>query len=659
MSVFRIWLAVGICTWGTCGAEEVAERRANNDMVVLQNVPPVPARIVQDLNRFQNIRGAAFDGWVRNGKGVYISTRFGDVSQLHRVEMPGGARHQLTFFPEPIGATSLPRDGEQMAFLMDAGGNENAQVFVLDPRTAEHRMVSDGSSRNGAVIWHPDGRHIACQSTRRNGRSNDVWLIDTADPTAAKLLLESPDGSWWGPAAFNDDGNQLLVQQYVSVSDSRIHLVDLDTGTHERVLGSAEAPTRNLLNTSAFGANDQGFYYVTDQEGDFAQLAYFDLASAKTTIVSGDIPWDVEDVALSNDGQRGAFVVNTGGVSQLYLFDTRTHRYEAVDNLPVGVIGGLAFSPQAPARLALTISTSKTPSDIFVLELAAEATAHKELVRWTYSEVGGLDTDQFSEPQLVDFPTFDQDAGVSRRIPAFVYKPRGKGPFPVIVSIHGGPESQFRPRFSSRFQLWMQKLGAAVIAPNVRGSRGYGKDYVSLDNGVLRENSVKDIGALLDWIQTQPDLDESRVAVYGGSYGGYMVLATSVHYSHRLKAAVDVVGISNFVTFLQNTQDYRRDLRRVEYGDERDPRMRAHLNRISPTNNVERIRVPMLVIQGQNDPRVPVTEAEQIVAALREQGNEVWYMNALNEGHGYRKKENVDLYNQVVTMFLEKYLLSH
>jgi dipeptidyl aminopeptidase/acylaminoacyl peptidase len=203
----------------------------------------------------------------------------------------------------------------------------------------------------------------------------------------------------------------------------------------------------------------------------------------------------------------------------------------------------------------------------------------------------------------------------------------------------------------------MAKLGVAIVVPNVRGSAGYGKTYLGLDNGFRREDSVKDIGALLDWIATQPDLDEDRVAVFGGSYGGYMVLASAVHYSDRLRAAVDIVGISSFVTFLENTQDYRRDLRRVEYGDERDPEMRAHLEKISPLNNVDKISVPMFVVQGENDPRVPVTESTQMVTALREQGNTVWYMNALNEGHGYRKKENRDIYQQATVLFLQQYLV--
>jgi dipeptidyl aminopeptidase/acylaminoacyl peptidase len=227
---------------------------------------------------------------------------------------------------------------------------------------------------------------------------------------------------------------------------------------------------------------------------------------------------------------------------------------------------------------------------------------------------------------------------------------------PVIITIHGGPESQYRPNFNSNIQFWVNKLGAAVIAPNVRGSGGYGGAYVGLDNGYKREDSVKDIGALLDWIATQPDLDQDRVAVIGGSYGGYMSLASAVHYSDRLRAAVDVVGISNFVTFLKNTKDYRRALRRPEYGDERDPEMFQFLQKMSPNNNVEKIKIPLLVVQEQNDPRVPVTESEQIVKALRAQGNDVWYMNALNEGHGYRRKENRDIYQQTVVMFFKKHL---
>jgi dipeptidyl aminopeptidase/acylaminoacyl peptidase len=292
-----------------------------------------------------------------------------------------------------------------------------------------------------------------------------------------------------------------------------------------------------------------------------------------------------------------------------------------------------------------------------VLDLKRKPLSAGKLTRWTFSEVGGLSTAEFSEPIVFTFPSSVEGMEEQIPIPAFAYLPKGEGPFPVIIHVHGGPENQYRPRFNSDFQMWIDQLGAAVIAPNIRGSLGYGSYYITMDDGYKREASVQDIGALLEWIEQQPQLDENRVAIIGASYGGYVALASAVYYSDRLRAAVDRVGISNFVTFLENTQDYRRDLRRVEYGDERDPEMRAHLEKISPLNNVEKISVPMFVVQGENDPRVPVTEATQMVAALREQGNTVWYMNALNEGHGYRKKENRDIFQQATVLFLQQYLV--
>jgi dipeptidyl aminopeptidase/acylaminoacyl peptidase len=299
------------------------------------------------------------------------------------------------------------------------------------------------------------------------------------------------------------------------------------------------------------------------------------------------------------------------------------------------------------------INSPRSPGDVYSIDLGRRPA----LTRWTHSEAGGLDTSRFADADLIRYPTFDEVEGARRTIPAFVYRPQGEGPFPVVVQIHGGPEAQALPTFSAIRQFWIDELGVAVIAPNVRGSAGYGRTFLDLDNGMLREDSVKDIGALLDWIATQPDLDATRVAVYGGSYGGYMVLASMIHFAERLRAGVDVVGISNFVTFLENTQDYRRDARRVEYGDERDPEMRAFLERISPTARAAEIRAPLLIAQGQNDPRVPASESEQMVATIREHGGTVWYFLALDEGHGFARKRNRDQFEAATALFLEKHLL--
>ena len=636
---------------------DVARSEANNGNLVMEDIPPVPQSVVADLNRYQNVRSAGFQAWTDDGAGIFVTTRFGDVSQIHHVGHAGGARTQITFFEEPTGGVSRQPQGSKMVFTMDAGGSEFSQIFLLDPSSSDDAlMLTDGESRNGAVVWDRRGEWIAYQSTRRNGASNDVWMMNINNPETAGTVYESPDGTWWGPSDFSPDNQKLLILNYVGNADSRIHLLDLESGKMRMVAGDPENPGANF--PIAFDREGKGFYYITDINGEFQQLAWKSFEEGAAPIfVTADIPWHIEGATVTEDRTRAAFTVNQSGFSKLYLLDLTSREYKPVDSIPTGLVGGMEFSPDG-TKLGMTLNTSQTPSDSFVLNLGDGALEYGELTRWTYSEVGGLDTGTFVQPELVAYPTFDSDTGGPGSIPAWVYKPEGEGPYPVIIAIHGGPESQARPSFSSTYQIWLQKLGAAVIRPNVRGSDGYGKHYMSLDNGFKREDSVKDIGALLDWIKTQPDLDESRVAVFGGSYGGYMVLASAVHYSDRLKAAVDIVGISNFVTFLENTQDYRRDLRRAEYGDERDPDMRAHLEAISPLNHVDRIRIPMFVVQGQNDPRVPVTEAEQVVAALREQGLPVWYMNALNEGHGYRKKENRDVYQQATMMFLREHLLN-
>ena len=634
---------------------DVRQRTANDGNLVMEDVPEIPADIVGDLNRYQNVRSAAFREWSADGNSLFVSTRFGDVSNLHRVDMPGGARHQVTFFDEPVGQVARRPGGSMLTFTRDAGGSEFSQIFVLSPDGGDARMLTDGESRNGGVIWDRDGRRFAYQSTARNGASNDVWVMDPDAPEDKRIVLESPDGTFWAATEFSKSGSRILVANYVSVTDSRVNLLDLDTGDVTLLAGSAENPSVNL--PLAFDDGNDGFWLITDRAGEFNVLAWQPLEQgAESEYVTADIPWNVEGAALSDDRSRMAFTVNEGGRSVLYLLDPASREYRAVDGIPVGLVGGLEFSPDG-RRLAMTINTAKTPSDTFVLDLGRAPLDHGKLERWTFSEVGGLDTSTFREPELIDFPTFDEVNGISRQIPAWLYKPAGDGPFPVVNSIHGGPEGQSRPYFSSTYQLWLEKLGVAVLLPNVRGSTGYGKTYVTLDNGFRREDSVKDIGALLDWIETRPDLDQDRVAVFGGSYGGYMVLASAVHFSDRLRAAVDIVGISSFVTFLENTEDYRRDLRRVEYGDERDPEMRAHLEKISPVNNVGKINIPLFIVQGENDPRVPVTESVQMVEALREQGQPVWYMNALNEGHGYRKKENRDIYQQATVLFLRTHLL--
>ena len=637
------------CFLGVISALSSQESRTeNNGNLILEDIPAIPNSIKEDLSKFQNVRSAAFRGFNNQNEGLFISTRFGNVSQLHLVKSPGAARNQITYFQEPIGSVAIHPTLSSIAFTMDRGGSEYSQIYLLDPKSASTQMLTDGVSRNGGPLWSNSGDRIAFQNTKRNGSSNDVWVMSIDDPENTKLILESPDGSWWGAVDWTEDDDKVLIQNYISIANSKAYIVDLNTQKKTLLLGKKDAPSVN--SALAFDKDDKGIFFITNQYGEFNQLAYYNIATSEVTVISKEISWDVDGFSISEDSKKAAFVVNENGYSSLYLLNPKSFAFKKVTTLPIGLIGSMQFSKDNRS-LGLTLNTYQSPSDTYVLDLQYSSLRYGKLTRWTYSEVGGLDTSKFVEPELIHYESFD-----GRKIPAFIYSKKTGSPQPVIISIHGGPEGQARPSFSSTYQLWMANLGAAVITPNVRGSDGYGKEYLSLDNGFKREDSVKDIGALLDWIKTQPHLDSNRVAVYGGSYGGYMVLASAVYYSDRLKAAVDIVGISNFVTFLKNTKDYRRDLRRVEYGDERDPDMEAFLQNISPNNNVDQIQVPMFVVQGENDPRVPVTEAEQVVKSLRNNGKKVWYMNALNEGHGYRKKENRDIYQQAVILFLKENL---
>ncbi len=643
-------------------AERRVERRTANDgRVVLEDIPEIPPHFGDLLRPFHNIRSATLHDFSGDGCSLYITTRFAETQQLHRIDAPEGARHQLTFCSEPVQEAGLRPGGgpDCLAFLMDRAGDESYQIYLFIPSTGQVQRLTDGRARNGSLLWSPDGKWLACRSTRRDLRSNDIWLTDPDSPAEARKIVDAPEQAWLSPAAWSPDSRLLAIQVYRSATDRAIGLLDLDSGDFRMVAGSVR---KGIYDPLAFTADGSALFIRTDEGGDLNRLARLDLEREAMDVITGDLPWDIGSFALSGD--RAAFVVNRHGYGDLYRLDPKSGAYSPVDGLPKGLVSRLRFSPDG-RRLGFTLDRSTGPGDVWTLDLDSETNGETEgrdaLQRWTQSEVGGLPSSTFVEPELVHYPTFDSVSDSSgntqsREIPAFVYRPKGEGPHPVVLRIHGGPESQFRPGFNSSVQAWVDRLGLAVIAPNVRGSSGYGRRYLELDNGMLRENSVKDIGALLDWIERQDDLDSKRVAVYGGSYGGYMVLASLIHFGERLRCGVDLVGISNFVTFLQNTKAYRRDLRRVEYGDERDPDMKSFLEAISPTRNASRIISPLFVAQGHNDPRVPFSEAEQIVADVRKTGQIVWYMDALDEGHGFRKKDNRDLFDQAVVTFLTQHL---
>lgn len=631
-------IALALLAAGAAAPAHSAPERVQRGNLVLEGLPEIPAEVSARLEQYQNTRGANLANWLHDGS-LLVSTRFAETNQIHRVSQPMGARRQLTFFHEPVNFAFVSPDRQHDGFIYprDTGGNEFFQLYWFNLASGESQLLTDGRSRNTNPVWSNRGDRFAYSSTRRDGRNYDVYVGRIGDEPH-RVVMEGE--GFWMPMDWSPDDQRLLLINYRSITDSSIAQLDIETGLVTPVFPQDEAVG---FAGAAFDRSGQGVFVVHDHGAEFKQMHHLDLRTGATAPVSGHIPWDVTGFTLSRDRQVLAYVVNDGGMSRLYLYDAARKRALPAPELPIGLIGTLQFSPDG-ARLALTLNTPQSPSDVLVYELRA-----RKLVRWTESEVGGLDTARFPLPELVDFPSFD-----GLRIPAWVLRPAGEGPHPVIVQIHGGPEAQARPVFNPLFAYWVNELGAAVISPNVRGSSGYGKTFLQLDNGVLREDSVRDIGALLDWIAAQPDLDAERVIVYGGSYGGYMVLASMVHFDERLLGGVSIVGISNFVTFLENTEAYRRDLRRVEYGDERDPEMRAFLESISPLSNADRINSPLFVAQGFNDPRVPYTESEQIVEAVRGNGMPVWYLLAMDEGHGFAKKTNRDYFQAATVMFFRE-----
>jgi dipeptidyl aminopeptidase/acylaminoacyl peptidase len=610
----------------------------------LEGTPPIPEALRERLQQYLNTRSASLLDIADDASSILVTTRFGETAQLHRVAMPGGARQQLTFAREPVSRGSMvPGASDKapaFAYVSDSGGDEQYQLFRLDLAGWRTTRLTDGKSRNVEPIWSDDGRQLAWASTARNGRDFDIWLSDGARSGAATLAVEG--NGMWKPLDFSADGRALLILESVSIAEGRLHLADLGQKTLKN-LTPGDAPV--AYRDAVLSADGRTAYVTSDRDGEFVSLYELDLTTAEWRALARNIPWNVEELELSGDGRTLAFVTNEGGPGRLYLLDTRTRRVTSVAGLADGIPSGLKFARRVPVLGFSLLSATRT-GDAYTYDLG-----RGKLTRWTESEMGGLDPARFVAPQLIEYASFD-----GTKIPALYHRPAGSGPFPVLLYVHGGPEAQARPFFSPLIQYLVSEAGIAVIEPNVRGSDGYGKTYLSLDNAERREDSVKDIGALLDFVATRAELDPKRLAVMGGSYGGYMVLASLVHFGERIRAGVDVVGISNFVTFLENTAEYRRDLRRVEYGDERDAAMRSHLLAISPLSHADRIQSSLFVAQGANDPRVPASEAEQILKAVRAAGHDVWYMLAPDEGHGFAKKENRDTFNLLAILFLQKHL---
>jgi dipeptidyl aminopeptidase/acylaminoacyl peptidase len=626
------------------GAQEAVIAPSENLVVV--NVPKIPGSLAETAGRYGSYRFAVVSGWHPTRREMLIRTRFADTPQVHLVKMPGGERQQLTFYPDSISAAQFhPNGGDYFVFVKDIGGGEWYQLYRYDMDTANVTLLTDGKSRNLLGSWSSGGDQIAYVSTRRTGQDTDLWVMNPADPKTDHLLTQLKGGGW-DPIDWSPDDKNILLQEEISINETYLWLVNTATG-EKTAITPRDTKEKVSYGSARFSKDGKGIYVTTDQGSEFQRLALLDMSGKNPKFLTSDIPWDVESFDLSHDGKRLAFVTNEEGLSVLHVMDTATQKDVRLPKLPAGVMQEVRWHRDGH-DLAFSLTNAQGAGDCYSLDVASG-----KLERWTVSETA-VKTDGFPAAELVHWKSFD-----GKMISGFLYKPSAKftGKRPVLVVIHGGPEGQSQPVFLGRANYYLNELGIALIYPNVRGSTGYGKTFSLMDNGFKREDTYKDIDALFDWLGTRPDLDADRIAVTGGSYGGHMTLAVSTFYSDRIRCSVDVVGMSNLVTFLEHTEGYRRDLRRVEYGDERDPKMHDFLENIAPMNNIEKIKKPMLVVAGKNDPRVPVTESEQIVGALKKQGTPVWYLMAKDEGHGFRKKQNQDFQFYTTVEFLEEYLL--
>ena len=505
--------------------------------------------------------------------------------------------------------------------------------------------MTDGKSRNTEPVWSNAGDRIIFSSSPAGGKGVSLSIINPLDPKTNRLLAQS-SGSYFKVYDWSPNDSQAVFVDYLSNSASTLWLIDVANGEKTLLSPKGEKPDE-YYDSPQFSKDGKGVFVITDHDSDVRRLAYIDLATKQFKYLSGQKS-DVEDFKIAPDGKTLAFITNEDGISRLHILDLKTDQEKPAPAVPLGIISDLKWHNNSQ-DLAFNFKSARTPTDVYSLNIQTG-----KVDQWTKAKTGEIDITKIPEPELIHWKSFD-----GKVISGFLYRPPSKwtGKRPVVIDIHGGPEEQYRPNFWGQDNYILNELGVAKIYPNIRGSSGYGKTFLNLDNGLKREDAVKDIGALLDWIKAQPFLDSERVMVTGASYGGYIALSVATNYSDRIRAVQSVVGPSNLVTFLENTEGWRRDVRRAEYGDERDPKMRSYFEATAPLNNAQKIKKPLFIVQGQNDPRVKTSEAEQMIAAVKKNGTPVWYLLAKDEGHDFMNQQNIDFQFYATVRFIQEYLL--
>jgi dipeptidyl aminopeptidase/acylaminoacyl peptidase len=640
----RIFLApLAAASWLAVSAAIAAPVVVRGNLV-LDGIPDAPDAATDLLDEYLGARDARPLGFTPKGA-LLIVTRFGDVDQLHLVERAGGERRQITFLHEPIEQGAFCPDANRNAFVYskDAAGDGNSQLYYQRVGEPSARRLSDGKSLNGGAIWSNSGRELAFFTTARDGASYDIDIVEPESGALPRLAVTG-DGAPWYPLDWSADDRKLLVRKHVSAYEDYLYVIDVGTGQKREVDAS---PSKAAIASARFSRDGTGVYYLSDRDGEYAKLRFVNLFTNEKSDISGRAPFEVETFALSKDGHYAAYVTNEGGTGKLNLVDLRSHQDLVPPRLPLaGVIDSLSFDADSKL-LTFAFAAANQPRDAYVLDVASN-----RLEPWTQSEAGPLDRAKLVVPRLSQFPTFDRGDGKSRQIPIYIYEPASTGPHPVLIVLHDGPDEQFRPVYDPWIEYVVNQLGFAVLAPNVRGSSGYGKSFAALARGALREDAVKDVGALLVWLALDSRFDSKHVFVAGRGYGGYLALAALVNYGERLRGAVALDAISDFIGFVSGTAPYSRMAEREEFGDERDTDTRMFLRRLSPLTNAERITRPVLLVQGKNAARVPLSQTDQLVNRLRGRGQTVWYLKANDEGDRFSRWQSRAAYYRAFAEFL-------
>lgn len=608
-------------------------------------VPPIPASLTREVQPYAGIYGLPLAQWDPLKREILLKG-LSSVTWISRVAAPGANAETTSIYIQSSGIYDVyfQPQGKYLAYTRDTAGNEAFQLYLYETSRGESTMLSDGRSRNTEPVWSNAGDRIVYSSTPLGDAGVNLRIINPLDPKSDRLLAKS-SGSYFKAYDWSPDDKQIVFCDFTSNATSTLWLVEVASG--KKTLLSPKTNEPELYDDPQFSKDGKGVYVRTEHDSDKRRLAFIDLATQRVTYLPSNPEWDVSEFQLAPDGKTIALITNEDGISRIKLFDATTGKEREAPKVPIGIISDLKWNKNA-SDLAFNFRSPTTPNDVYSVNTG---TGKVEL--WAKSVTNGVDTSKFSQPELIHWAAFDK-----RTISGFLYRPpeKFKGRHPVIIDIHGGPEEQYRPGFGYEDNFFLNELGVAKIYPNVRGSLGYGKAFSHLDDGIRREDAVKDIGALLDWIKTQPDLDANRVLVQGVSYGGYLALSTACTYGDRIRGVISDSGVSNLASFVEHTEGWRRDLTRGEFGDERDPQVRAVMERIAPLNNAQRITKPLLIIHGQNDPRVPVGEAAKLVAATKGR-IPVWYILAKDEGHGFMKQDNRDYRLYASILFVKEFLL--